>query len=75
MVVARRLRRSHLIVTEGKPAPISDQLKGRTVERVLSTAGQLLVQCTDGYEVRIAWRDLKGRVTGAPMLDDVRRWK
>jgi hypothetical protein len=69
------LRRSHVIVAEGKPAPISDHLRGRTVERLLSTKEQLLIRCTDGTEVRVSWRDLSGRMIGTPFLDDVRRWK
>jgi len=67
-------RRSHVIVAEGKPAPISDQLAGRKIARLLSTADCLLIRCTDGTEVRIGWRDDSGRRQGRPYLEDVRRW-
>lgn len=68
-------RQSHVIVREGKPAPISDVLRGRTVDRLLATSSQLLIRCTDGCEVRISWRNEAGHMQGTPYLDDVRRWK
>lgn len=69
------LKRSHVIVSEGKPQPISDTLRGRPVERLVATGKQLLIRTTDGMEVRISWRDRLGRMQGTPILDDVRRWK
>lgn len=69
------LQKSNVIVREGKSAPISEQLKGRKLERLLSTSEQLLIRCTDGTEVRVSWRDGQGRMVGTPYLDDVRRWK
>lgn len=72
---ALRLSESHVLIREGKPAPLTDALHGRKIERCISTAGQLLIRCTDGTEVRVSWRNEKGQISGAPMLDDVRRWK
>lgn len=67
--------RSHVIVREGKPQPLTDQLRGRVVDRLLSTADCLLIRCTDGTEVRISWRDETGRLAGIPYLEEVRRWR
>ena len=69
------IRKSNVIVTEGKPQPMTDMLKGRTIERVLRTSNQLLIRCADGFEVRVSWRDDLGRMVGTPIVDEVRQWK
>lgn len=70
-----RPARSNVLVSVGKPQPITDVIRGKTVERVLKTAEQMLLRFTDGTEVRVGWFDETGRVPGVPMIDDVRRWK
>jgi len=67
--------RKRVFIREGRPAPISDQLKGKSIERLLSTETQLLIRCTDGTEVRISWRNEQGLMVGVPYLDDVGRFK
>ncbi|MBA3563077.1 MAG: hypothetical protein H0W33_03530 [Gammaproteobacteria bacterium] len=69
------LRRSNVIVREGRPQPVSAQLRGKQIERLLSTPAQLLIRCTDGTEVRMSWRDEHGAMIGTPCLDDVRSWR
>lgn len=69
------VRKSNVVVREGKPQPITAQLKGKRIERLIATDAQLLIRCTDGTEVRVSWRDERGRMQGTPYLDDVRRWK
>ena len=70
-----QLRKSNVIVRDGKPGPLSDVLRGRVIQRVLTTQEQLLIRTEDGAELRVSWRDEKGRMIGTPVLDDVRRWK
>lgn len=63
------------IIREDRPQPVTDVLKGRVIERLLSVDTQLLIRCTDGTEVRLSWRDERGRAQGTPYLDEVGRWR
>lgn len=65
------LPRRATFIREGLPEPITDMLKGKTVERVLTTGQHLLIRFTDRTEARITWRDLRGDVLwGKPQLDE-----
>ena len=69
-------RRSNLIIGRpDAPTPIGDVLRGRTVEATLRTEEFLLIRCTDGVEIRIAWLDENGKRKGVPVVADVRTWK
>ena len=71
----QQLRTSRVVVNESKPQPLSDLIRGKAVQRMLTTHEQLLIRFTDGTEIRMSWRDDNGRMVGTPFLDDVRRWK
>ncbi len=69
------VRRSNVIVSSARPGAISEAVRGRQIESVLSTDEQVLLQFSDGMEIRIGFYDDGRRVSGKPMLDDVRRWR
>jgi len=66
---------SRTIIREDQPQPVTDALKGRVVERLLRVGPQLLIRCADGTEVRLSWRDERGRAQGTPYLDNVGCWR
>lgn len=67
-----KLPRRSTFIREGAPQPITDLLKGKTVERFLTTGTHLLIRFTDRTEARISWREWGGRATiGKPQLDEM----
>lgn len=62
------------IVRPGR-GDIGDALVGRRVSQVLRNASHLIIRCDDGVELRVAWRDERGRSSnGVPMLEEITRW-